>query len=250
MTRKEVRDLVRPVKEGFLTGSANPYRRPDYEVRELSVMLADLAQTDMMEWCRYAFSREPLNGKFTDEQRQQWMEKSLACGQEYCRIICKKYDSEDPVVLAQKMGLQVSYPELPEHADRVLFAEYRMPNKITIYLDAVNKAEKLLAQPEVQQILTSALDIRKLLLAHELFHYIEDQYKKEIFTRTETIRLWSVGPFHNDSTIIALSEIAAMAFAKAMTRISYAPYLMDVLLVYGYSPKEASGLYEEILSYK
>lgn len=73
--------------------------------------------------------------------------------------------------------------------------------------------------------------------------------KKEIFTQTETIRLWSVGPFHNDSTIIALSEIAAMAFAKEMTQISYAPYLMDVLLVYGYSPKEASGLYEEILSY-
>lgn len=175
MTRKEVRELVKPIKEGFLTGSANPYHRPNYKVRELSVMLAELAQMDMMEWCRYAFSLEPLNGKFTDEQRLLWMEKSLACGQEYCRFICKKYDSEDPVVLAQKMRLQVSYPDLPEHADRVLFAEYRMPDKITIYLDAVKKAEKLLKRPEVLQVMTSALDIKKLLLAHELFHYIEGQ---------------------------------------------------------------------------
>ena len=54
-------------------------------------------------------------------------------------------------------------------------------------------------------------------------HNVEEKYKHEIYTKTEKIRLWSLGPVHNDSTIIALSEIAAMAFAKEITGIPYAP---------------------------
>ena len=40
-----------------------------------------------------------------------------------------------------------------------------------------------------------------------------------------------------------------MAFAQAVTGIPYSPYVMDVFLVYGYSPEEASGLYEEMMAY-
>lgn len=54
-------------------------------------------------------------------------------------------------------------------------------------------------------------------------------------------------PIHNDSAVIALSEIAAMAFAGELTGLPYSPYVMDVFLVYGYSPEEASGLYEEMM---
>ena len=59
------------------------------------------------------------------------------------------------------------------------------------------------------------------MLAHELFHFVEEKYKDEIFTKQEKIRLWSLGPLHNDSTVIVLSEIAAMAFAQAITGIPY-----------------------------
>lgn len=249
MKKGEIRELLKPIKDGFLTGKSNAYKRPEYKLRDLGTMLEDLSRIEMLDWYKYAFSREPLNGKFTDEQRRTWMEQSIECGQEYCRLICKKYSSNDPVSLAKSMGLKVSYPALPEGGDRILFAEYRMPNQISIFMDAVRKANRLLENPEVSEVMTGKLNISKLLLAHELFHCVEDQYKKEIFTQNEKIRLWSIGPFHNDSLIIALSEIAAMAFAKEMTRIPYAPYLMDVLLVYGYSPMEASGLYEEMMGY-
>lgn len=40
-----------------------------------------------------------------------------------------------------------------------------------------------------------------------------------------------------------------MAFAREITGIPYAPYVMDVFLVYGYSPEEASGLYEEMMEF-
>ena len=38
-----------------------------------------------------------------------------------------------------------------------------------------------------------------------------------------------------------------MGFAKELMKLPYSPYLMDVFLVYGYSPQEASGLYEEMM---
>ena len=131
----------------------------------------------------------------------------------------------------------------------MLFAEYRVPDTICIYMDAVKKAKKYMERPEIRDVLTDSLNISKLLLAHELFHYVEEKYKHEIYTKTEKVRLWSLGPLHNDSTIIALSEIAAMAFAREITGIPYAPYVMDVFLVYGYSPEEASGLYEEMMEF-
>ena len=249
MSAKNIKELLQPLKEGLLEGKIREYKRPEFEVRPLHTMLKELAKIELVDWYKYAFSREPLNGKFTDEQRREWAKKAIQCGEEYYEIICEKYASDDPVVLAKKMNMRVTYPVVPEKADRVLFAEYRMPDKICIYTDAVNKANRFLQEPEVSSVMTRKLDVKRLLLAHELFHYVEESYKSEIYTKNEKIRLWSIGPIHNDSMIIALSEIAAMAFAKKMAKIPYAPYLMDVLLVYGYSSMEASGLYEEMISY-
>lgn len=177
------------------------------------------------------------------------MVRTLECGREYACKIREKYGSGDPKVLAKAMGMDVSYPDFPEKTDRVLFAEYREPNTIRIYMDAVKKAKRFLAKPEILEVLTDRLNVSDLLLAHELFHHVEEVYRKEIYTQTEKIRLWSLGPLHNDSKIIALSEIAAMGFARELTGLPYAPYVMDLFLVYGYSPEEASGLYEEMMMY-
>lgn len=250
MKKEEFQKALKPITDGlFGKHVTKRYERPHFPLRPLERMLLDLAAIPAVEWDRYVFSREPLNGKFNDAQRRGWMEQALACGQEYAGKVMKEYGSSDPEHLAKAMGMKVSYPTYPEKTDRVLFAEYRVPDTICIYMDAVKKAKKFLEQPGIRDVLTERLDIAGLLLAHELFHYVEEVYKDEIYTKTEKIRLWSLGPVHNDSAVIALSEIAAMAFAREITGIPYAPYLMDVFLVYGYSPEEASGLYEEMMEF-
>ena len=115
-------------------------------------------------------------------------------------------------------------------------------------MDAVYRAEKLLHKKPVKDILTEHMKPAKVILSHEIFHCLEDKYSSEIFTRTEKIRLWSLGPLHNDSGIYALGEIAAMAFAQALNHLYYSPYVMDVFLVYDYSAEDASGLYEEMMT--
>ncbi|MEY8354250.1 hypothetical protein AALB39_12955 [Lachnospiraceae bacterium 54-53] len=250
MKNEAFRKAVKPIADGlFGKQGTGKYQRPHFQVRPIDAMLKDLAEIPPMEWYRYAFSREPLNGKFNDGQRREWMEKGLACGKEYARKVCSLYHTRDPRKLASSLGMDVSCPEFPEHGDRVLFAEYRVRNKIRIYMDAVDKAGKLLKVPGVSEVLTNEPDISGLLLSHELFHCVEERYKHEIFTQTEKVRLWSLGFLHNDSIVIALSEIGAMGFAQEIMGIGYSPYLMDVFLVYGYSPEEAGGLYEEMMEY-
>ena len=250
MTKDEMKKALKPIADGmFGKQRASRYERPHFGLRPLETMLKDLTGIPPVDWFGYVFSREPLNGKFNDAQRKKWMEEALACGREYAGRVCREYSVHSPEELAKALGMKVSYPSYPEKTDRVLFAEYRVPDSISIYMDAVRKSNKIMEQPGIRDILTDQLDVGSLLLAHELFHCVEERYKHEIYTRNEKVRLWSLGPIHNDSVIIALSEIAAMSFAQELTGIPYAPYVMDVFLVYGYSPEEASGLYEEMMMY-
>lgn len=72
-----------------------------------------------------------------------------------------------------------------------------------------------------------------------------EEKNPDIYTRTERVELWRK-PFSNRSSIVCLSEIAAMAFAKRLLDLPFNPYALDVLLVYPYDANAAFGLYAEI----
>lgn len=249
MTKERLKELLKPIAEG-LFGKQKPYQMKKEEVivRPVGMIVADLCRIGDEEWAKYAFSREPLNGKFTDEQRLELTRQAMACGREYAERLVKEHGMRDPEKLAKKLGLKVDYPMMPQSTDRVLFAEFREPNVIHIYMDGVNKGKVLLGEPGVRHALTGHLDISKLLLGHELFHFVEETYKKEIWTRTYKIELWHVGPLRNTSTVMVLGEIAAMAFSQALNGLRYSPYVMDAFLVYGYTAEAASELYEEMMT--
>ena len=160
----------------------------------------------------------------------------------------QKYGTRDPHELAKRMGVTVEKPDMPKDLGRVLFAEFKVPNHVYLYMDAVHKAHATLSRPGMQKVMTSALDVERLLLAHELFHYVEEQYKREIFTKTEKIDLPTIPPFKNRSSVRSLDELAGMAFARELNNLPYSPYLLDVMLMYGYSQDGAIRLYEEIMT--
>ena len=127
----------------------------------------------------------------------------------------------------------------------MLFAQFVQPDEITIFTDCIAKAQRIYKVCGCP--LLEAEKLTSVLLSHELFHAVEERYEKEIYTRTEKVELWR-RPFSNRSSIICLSEIAAMAFAAQMTGIEVSPYMLDVLLVYAYDQNAAWGLYEEVCS--
>lgn len=234
---------LKPLFEGiFGKQRTEIYKRPVFKERDLMEMLRDLAKIPLLSWDCYAFSRDPLNGKVSPEKRREYMKKAWECGEKWADKSKLKYGDLSPKSLAAAMGMDVAYPDMPESMDRVLFAEFREPNHINIYMDAINKAVTW----DISEVIGDA-DIADILLLHELFHSIEEVNKREIYTRTEKIKLWSIGFIKYKSGLVALSEIAAMGFAYRYSGIDFSPYLFDVILVYGYSENEASGLYEEMM---
>lgn len=201
-------------------------------------MLERLKKVSEESWGYYAFRRDPIRGRFTNEQKQVLIERALECGRAKARQIKSQYTFTTMYELANLLNIKVAYPDRPVGGGHIIFAQFVNPNEITIFKDSIDKAK------DCETL--NHLDVEQILLAHEIFHYVEEQ-DKEIFTRNEKIRLWKFGPFKNDSQIVCLSEIAGMAFAKELLSLDFSPFLLDVLLVGLYQEKVSDALYEEIL---
>ena len=248
--KQQMKTRLTPIAEVFL-GKGGLERKPllrPVQPRPIAQMMKDLRALEESVWAEYAFSRDPLKGRFTPEQKKRWDKLANECGREYAKKMQQKYGTRDPHELAKRMGVTVEKPDMPKDLGRVLFAEFKVPNHVYLYMDAVHKAHATLSRPGMQKVMTSALDVERLLLAHELFHYVEEQYKREIFTKTEKIDLPTIPPFKNRSTVRSLDELAGMAFARELNNLPYSPYLLDVMLMYGYSQDGAIRLYEEIMT--
>lgn len=231
-----------------MVGRPNPDRNmPDVAVRPVSVITADLVKIQEDHWWKYAFSREPLNEKFDDAGRKKLMQQAIECGRKYADECTQKYGTSDAKTLAEAVGLSVDYPEQPQNGRRVLFAEYRDPNVVHIYEDGVRRGKAMLEKEDVKKSL-GEIDLENILLSHELFHWIEKENENTIWSRTYELELWKVGPLKNRTHIACLSEIAAMSFAKRLNQLPYSAYVLDAFLDYGYSPKAASALYEEMMA--
>lgn len=215
---------------------------PEVPLAEMTQVLSSLSEED---WGMYAFSREPLEGKFTAEQKKDYIIKANCCGRGWARRMAEKFGTDSPHVLADEMGMKVETPKVPAGGGLVLFAQFVQPDEITIFTDCVDKAVAL--REECGTALLEREKLMDVLLAHELFHAVEEQHSEEIYTHTEKVELWRK-PFSNRSRIACLSEIAAMAFAAELTGLACSPYMLDVLLVYSYDKNAAWGLYDEILN--
>lgn len=227
------------------SGKGASYTVPQYPQVEPEQMAGELSKIPEAVWGMYAFRREPLEGKFTKEQKYGYIAGANACGKEWAKKIAEKYGTRDPKLLAERMGMNVIKKRTPAGGGIVLFAQFVQPDEITIFTDCVSKVQSIYR--ECGCPLLESEKLISVLLAHELFHAVEERYAKEIYTRTEKVELWR-RPFSNRSGIVCLSEIAAMAFAAQLTELEVSPYMLDILLVYAYDKNAAWGLHDEVCS--
>ena len=86
---------LRPLFDGIFGKQRTVlYKRPNFERRNLDDMLKELAKIPLLQWDRYVFSREPLDGRISASQRQVYMQKAWDCGVEWAdkswQLICRK----------------------------------------------------------------------------------------------------------------------------------------------------------------
>lgn len=218
----------------------------------LDEMAANLRAVGDGTWGRYAFSRDFLRDRVPDERKEEMIRNSVRCGGEYADRIARETGESAPRAIARRLGLSVLSGDLPMAGKRVLFAQFTPPDRIEIMREPIEKYRAVLLKMDGEETgrLPGEREVSDVLLGHEIFHFLEDRDEDKIYTRTEKITLWRFLNFRNESTVEALGEIAAMAFTKKLNRLVYSPFLLDVLLFFGYNPEGARSIYRNVMDRK
>lgn len=214
-------------------------------IKESTIQLLEL---DDVEWGNYAFSRDPLRNKLSSEEKTEMILLANQCGAKQAQKLIDLYGRQDIIEYANKLNIKVSYADSDGVDNYVVFARFNFPDKVTIYSGNVKKVEQLIEENEMGELL-GFVNIEAMLLAHELYHFVEDK-DTEIYTRTKKIQLWKLGPIRYKSHLIALGEIAAMSFARELLQLQYNPYLFDGIMLYPHDSKKTQELIKEILAFK
>jgi len=211
-------------------------------IKEYVEKLNNLTESD---WCRYAFCNEPLSDKFLPDQRLEYYQKAAECGSSLAMTIKDKFGELSVSEYAEKANVNVHLDDIEYDSIYTMFSKFVCPNDITIYLNNARATDKLIVQNDLSAI-TGNIRTEDLLLAHELFHYYENNMP-DLYINKKHVLLLKIWRFEHRSRIICLSEIAAMHFAKTLTGLPCSPYIYDVLMLYARNPQRGKQQYEKIL---
>ncbi|WP_409271807.1 hypothetical protein V1499_19490 [Neobacillus sp. SCS-31] len=196
------------------------------------------------EWGQYAFSRDPLNRKVADHEKQELIEKAIECGKQKAVQVRQNYPVHSVKEIAARMNTKVRLEDSYGTENYIMFACYNSPDSITLFKDNIEHVNKLIHEHQLRSVLND-VDVEELLIAHELFHFIEE-HDADIFTNNTKLTLWKLGKFHYKSRLSALSEIAAMQFAKDLLELDFNPFVFDVLMLFPLHEGKADQLFNEI----
>lgn len=214
-----------------------------------NTMLQELKKLPIEVWGRYAIQRDILYRKIKPETYDELIHDADACGVLYAKKIIEETQTKDPFKIADKLGIQVNIGDSKPGSKRIVFATFTTPNQVTLMRTPIAKTARFASNLEdINTEDFSNQKIQNVLLSHEIFHYVENKYKKEIYTQTKKITLWKLFGYEHKSNLRVLSEIAAMAFARTLGDIEYSPYMYDVIMYYPYDKLGASRMYEHIMN--
>ncbi|RHW39103.1 hypothetical protein D1B31_14195 [Neobacillus notoginsengisoli] len=196
------------------------------------------------EWGQYAFSRDPLNRKVAENEKQELIEKAIECGKQQAVQVRQNYPVHSVKEIAAGMNTKISVKDSYGIENYIMFAVFNSPNSITLFKDNIDHVNKWIQEHQLEHLLNH-VDVEALLIAHELFHFIEE-HNADIFTKSAKITLWKLGKFQYKSQLSAVSEIAAMQFAKELLGLGFNPFVFDVLMLFPHHEGTANQLFSEI----
>lgn len=209
-------------------------------------MMDNLYELTEDAYGEYAFEREPLKRKINSMQRKEMIQKAIMCGREEAKEFRHRFGVETPKSLYEKLGLHIFYSPEESTKYQIVFAQFIEPNQVVVFREVLHKIEELLERESLT--IRGHYTAEEIMLAHELFHFVESLKEQTIYTRTERIELWR-RPFSNKSPIAVLSEIGGMAFAKELLGLDFCPFMLDILLLYAFDTKAAEELHKKMICY-
>ena len=199
-------------------------------------------------WAAYAKSREPLTGRLTREEYENFFHAADLCGMELAQKTRRQWGDVSCGELAEKLGVRVERLPMPDGDGLLTFAIFEEPDLIRVYTDNADATRSLIETSGGNEFIGD-VDICEMLLAHELFHVLQLK-EPELYVNKKHIRLWKLGPWIRESRLPSLEEVAAMAFARELLQMPTTPYLYDVLMLLPQATEQAEKLYHNLQLWK
>ncbi len=200
------------------------------------------------DWARYSFNRDPLVGRLSHACQVDHRQKTIDSALALTMRLRKDYKYNDIHHLATQLGIRVLKKEFLSSSGYSVFAFFEEPDTITVYSDNAEATDRILLQHALYEMV-GYVRTADLLLAHEVYHYLE-KHVPDIYSAQKHLTLWNIGLIKNQSRIICLEEIGAMAFAKEVTGLKCSPYLFNVIMMYPQNPQRAKNIYENYMRVK
>jgi hypothetical protein len=177
-------------------------------------------------------AQDPLYRRIPKQARSALVDAALEDGSARAKATARDLGT-DPWIIARRLGVAI----VNSNADAsfgavIVFAEYTArPTRITLYRDAIAAMNQRLSHPLLRVL--AAGDCARAVLAHELYHHLTQSSAEPSLGQRYGVKQLQVGRWSWSSSIAALEEIAAGAFAQALLGLKFHPRLLEVLCAIG-----------------
>ena len=212
----------------------------------IKAQLRNLKNLDSKVYARYLVTTDPIQGKIPKDEIDEIINSSMKCGKDEANKLLEKYGNISPSEMAKSLNIDLSHQDKQGLTDYIYFGLFESPNSIIIYDGNIETADNLLKELNIDYF---NVDFKDIVLAHEIFHYIEF-HDKSLYSNIRRINLWSLGKLYtHTSPLICTGEIAGMSFAKILIDLDFDPNLLNYIFLVAYDFDKADKLYKRITKY-
>jgi len=204
---------------------------------------------DFQYFGRLLLSRDPVYNLVPKDRIPELIALANDEGIRKAKEIRARYPDADAAGIAEMFDVKIEYSDDKNTMfGVVIHCEYHNKlRRIRIYRRSLKKLRTLIEE----YALGDGAVLKQVFIAHEFYHFLED-LNANAFLDAYKVTTLRLGPIKNDSTIAALSEIAAQAFAKELTGVGYYPCLLDEINMRRSGPpvpvaRQASNLFGHLI---
>lgn len=197
-------------------------------------------------WSEYMRRQDPFQSRVKAEEYRTLFDE---CSHEGRDLACRRrieWGTDGPVQILSELGVRVVSREccdtdLPETA----FAAFIEPDVVVWRRDVIGRAQQYMDQV----IEPRSVDLRSLVLAHELFHVLAFQgYGETPLCHKCKVEVGGFGPVRIKRVLPSLEEVEAMGFACGLRNSDVVPYAFNVVLLMPISMRMAHEQFEAIMN--